>query len=182
VTFRGPGLPFAPRDPTDVREGTSCRLLARAFSRNAGTGSRRRSRIQPAKVERSTPPLSLRLSHGGPKVRIRLPPAKSQQRTRCQLRCRHLPSVMLARWLGAPDGPSDRRARLERLPMRHRRLACRPPHIPPGGAELCGRRADAGRQELTARPIVAWWTRRSPFAQTPSTNSQNGDKTKRPYD
>src|ERR1700726_1677808 len=30
--FPGPGLPFAPRDPTDVREGTRCRLLARAFS------------------------------------------------------------------------------------------------------------------------------------------------------
>src|ERR1700737_4798713 len=30
--FPGPGLPFAPRDPTDVREGTSCGLVARAFS------------------------------------------------------------------------------------------------------------------------------------------------------
>jgi hypothetical protein len=72
----------------------------------------------------------------------------------------------------APDGPSDRRARLESCRCGIGGWLVCPPHIPPGGAELCGRRADAVRQELTARPIVAWWTRRSPFAQTPSTNSQ----------
>ena len=38
VTFRGPGLPFAPRNPTDDREGTSSRLLARAFSEMQAPG------------------------------------------------------------------------------------------------------------------------------------------------
>src|SRR4029077_16825082 len=38
VTFRGPGLPFAPRNPTDDREGTSCRLLARTFSEMQAPG------------------------------------------------------------------------------------------------------------------------------------------------
>src|SRR5271169_3747704 len=30
----------------------------------------------------------------------------------------------------------------------------------------------AHQPHVSARPIVTWWTRRSPFAQTPSTNSQ----------
>src|ERR1700738_4066937 len=95
--FPGPGLPFAPRDPTDVREGTSCRLLARAFSEiqaPAGPGGVERGPLRgtgdfPGKLggfPRRGRSLwceawrgdsrSLRgvAADGGPRVRINLPP------------------------------------------------------------------------------------------------------------
>src|ERR1700730_4465061 len=62
----------------------------------------------------------------------------------------------------------DRRARLESCRCGIGGWLVCPPHIPPGGAVSGGRRADAVRQELAARSIVAWWTRRSPVAPTPS--------------
>src|ERR1700730_2448259 len=108
--FPRPGLPFAPRDPTDVREGTSCGLLARAFSEMQvpaawsgdlceepvtfrgssedvregveAFGARRKPRFRGNDAWRGDS-RSLRgvAADGGPRVRIHLPPAQSQVRT-----------------------------------------------------------------------------------------------------